>query len=62
MWRDIGLGDWLFEIDASTGEQIAERVVSMHRDPKGTRATLDKARQSAIASDRRMLEVLAAQL
>jgi hypothetical protein len=62
MWRDIGLDEWLFEIDDSTGEQIAERVVSMHRDPAGTRNTVERARETALARDRRMIDTLAAQL
>lgn len=62
MWRDVGLGEWLFEIDASTGEQIAERLVSMHRNPDRTRSTTERARTLALARGRRMLEILAAQL
>jgi polysaccharide pyruvyl transferase WcaK-like protein len=62
MWRDVGLGEWLFEIDAATGEQIAERLVSMHRDPDRTRKTVEQARTFAAASDRRMIETLSARL
>ena len=62
MWRDVGLGEWLFEIDASTGEQIAERLVSMHRHADRTRATLAGAQTRAMDRDRRMIETLAAQL
>lgn len=38
MWRDIGLGDWSFEIDAATGKEIGERVVSIGRDLPAARA------------------------
>lgn len=62
MWRDIGLGEWLFEIDESTGEEIAARLVSMHRDPQRTEALATRAREFASARDRAMIESLAAQL
>ncbi|MBI3855182.1 MAG: polysaccharide pyruvyl transferase family protein [Planctomycetes bacterium] len=62
MWADLGLGDWLFEIDAAGGDQIAERLLSIQRDPARTQATLSKARDFAIARDRAMMETLAAQL
>lgn len=32
MWRDIGLKDWIFEIDEAKGEEIAARVLSIHDD------------------------------
>ena len=30
MWNDIGLGDWFFEIEQSTGAGIAKRVLEIH--------------------------------
>jgi hypothetical protein len=62
MWRDIGLGEWLFEIDGSTGEDIAARLVSMHRDPGSTGAQVTRAKEFASARDRAMIEALAAHL
>lgn len=44
MWYDIGLADWVFEIDQSTGTQIAERLVQAGRDLPTARAIADKAR------------------
>ena len=35
MWRDVGLGDWLFEVEPATGEQIAARLLEVHQDPGG---------------------------
>jgi polysaccharide pyruvyl transferase WcaK-like protein len=46
MWRDIGLSEWTFEIDDSTGDQIAQRLVEIGSD-------LPTARQKA----QRSLEV-----
>ena len=62
MWRDIGLGEWLFEIDASTGEQIADRLLSLHRDSDRTRAAVARAREATMSRDRKMIDTLAAQL
>ncbi len=32
MFRDLGLGDNLFDIDATPAEQISRRVLALHRD------------------------------
>jgi hypothetical protein len=45
MWRDIGLNDWIFEIDQTTGEQIAERVVTLGKNPEAARAKVKQAMQ-----------------
>ena len=47
MWYDLGMKDWVFEIDASTGKQIAERVVSIGRDLPAARLAAAKARDLA---------------
>ena len=30
MWNDLGLGDWYFEVESTTGRDIAERLFSIH--------------------------------
>jgi hypothetical protein len=47
MWRDIGLAEWIFEIDDSTGAQIADRVIGIQRDLPAARARTAKARTFA---------------
>jgi polysaccharide pyruvyl transferase WcaK-like protein len=47
MWRDIGLDSWIFEIDNSTGAQIASRTLELARDLPAARATAAKARAYA---------------
>jgi len=32
MWRDVGLNDWIFEIDDTTGEQVAARLTEIGKD------------------------------
>lgn len=55
MWRDVGLDQWIFEIDDATGEQIAERVVEIGRDLPAARQAADKARKFA---DERMAAMI----
>jgi polysaccharide pyruvyl transferase WcaK-like protein len=45
MWRDIGLKQWIFEIDDSTGEQIGSRAVEIGRDLTVARSIVEKARK-----------------
>lgn len=47
MWRDVGLGPWLFEIEHSTGAEIAARAVEIGRDLPAARKTAGKARDFA---------------
>ncbi len=47
MWRDIGRNDWLFEIDQSTGAQIAECIVKIGRDLPAARVLAAEARTTA---------------
>jgi hypothetical protein len=60
MWRDVGLGDWLFEIDAATGDQVAARLLSLHREAGRTRATIARARRFVADRGRAMMDALAA--
>jgi polysaccharide pyruvyl transferase WcaK-like protein len=62
MWRDVGLKDWLFEIDDTTGEQIAERLLTISKDADGTAATVAKAREFTSARGKAMMQALAASL
>lgn len=47
MWYDLKLNDWVFEIDETTGAQIAARLVQIGRDLPAARATAGKARSYA---------------
>lgn len=45
MWRDIGLGDWLFDMDTPTDvAKIVPTVLAMAKDPKAAKAKVAKAR------------------
>jgi len=49
MWRDIGLARWLFEIDSSSGREIAARLVEIGTDLPAARAQVAQARAFAHA-------------
>ncbi len=44
MWRDIGLGDWLFDLDVEPdGRRITEAVLAIARNPAAARAKVEAA-------------------
>ncbi len=47
MWRDVGLDQWIFEIDDTNGQQIAERILEIGSDLPAARNTAAKARKFA---------------
>ncbi|MFM2166366.1 MAG: hypothetical protein RIS79_737, partial [Verrucomicrobiota bacterium] len=45
MWRDIGLCDWLFDLDKEDElARVADTVLAMAKDPEGSKAKAAKAR------------------
>ena len=57
MWYDLKMNDWIFEIDDTTGAQIAARLVQIGRDLPAARAVAAKARAY---SHERMAAMIAA--
>jgi polysaccharide pyruvyl transferase WcaK-like protein len=47
MWRDIGLKNWIFEIDDTPGSAISERIVKIGQDLKQARVQAAEARDFA---------------
>jgi polysaccharide pyruvyl transferase WcaK-like protein len=46
MWRDIGLGDWLFDLDVpAESASVASAVLALARDPAAARARAAAARE-----------------
>jgi polysaccharide pyruvyl transferase WcaK-like protein len=37
MWKDVGLGDWFFEVDTTSGDELARTVLGMHANPAAAR-------------------------
>ena len=60
MWRDIGLGDWLFDLDVETDvRRIVPAVVDLARDPAAARARMAKARQFVLDRQRETMAIVA---
>lgn len=56
MWRDIGLDDWLFDLDQPDQyEQIVPTVVEMAKDPVAAKAKAEKAR--AVVLEKQQMEM-----
>ena len=47
MWRDVGLDRWIFEIDDTTGDQVAARLVEIGKDLPAARTKAETARKLA---------------
>jgi polysaccharide pyruvyl transferase WcaK-like protein len=63
MWRDIGLGDWLFDLDnPSDHQRIQPAVLEMATDPETARAKAAEARAFVQQRQRHMCEVLRTEL
>jgi len=43
MWRDVGLSPWIFEIEHSSGPEIASRLVQIGQNLAGARALAEQA-------------------
>ena len=63
MWRTIGLGDWLFDMDvAADKEKVAPAVLALAKDPAAARAKADQARAVVERYQRDTMAVVARQL
>ncbi len=57
MWTDLKMNDWVFEIDETTGTQIAQRLVQMGQDLPAARTAATAAR---VYAQERMAHMIAA--
>jgi len=63
MWRDIGLGDWLFDLDREEDRQkVVSAVVAMAKDPSGARTKAEKAQQFVVQRQQATMAMLKKQL
>jgi hypothetical protein len=59
MWRDIGLGDWLFDLDEQRdGASITEALLGIARDPEAARAKVARAMDFVHERQKASMEVL----
>lgn len=62
MWRDVGLGDWLFEVEATRGEDLARAVLAIHEDRAAARAKVEMAQVHTRARLEAMMKAVASAL
>jgi hypothetical protein len=63
MWRTIGLGDWLFDLDVEADKKkVAPAVLAMAKDPAAARAKAEKARALVERYQRDTMAVVARHL
>jgi hypothetical protein len=59
MWRDIGLGDWLFDLDRDDDRRnLPDAVLAMAADPAAARARAAKAREFVRQRQRETMAVV----
>jgi hypothetical protein len=59
MWRDIGLGDWLFDLDnADDYKRIAPTILALAMDPAAAKEKAATARGFVVVRQTRQLAVL----
>lgn len=62
MWRTIGLGDWLFNMDVEADKKkVAPAVLALAKDPAAARAKAAKARTLVESYQQKTMAVLARQ-
>ena len=59
MWRDIGLGEWLFDMDQEEEiPRILPAVLAMAKDPSAARVKAEKARNFVQQRHRETMAIL----
>jgi polysaccharide pyruvyl transferase WcaK-like protein len=59
MWHDIGLGDWLFDLDSEDDiKRVVPTVLAFAKDPATAKAKITKARAFVQQRQRETMEVL----
>jgi len=63
MWRDVGLGDWLFDLDIEADvRRVVPAVLALAKDPAAARIKVAKARQLVLERQRETMEIVARNL
>lgn len=63
MWRDIGLNDWLFDLDKEDElARVADTVLAMAKDPAGSKAKAAKAREFVMGRFAKSMQVVGSHL
>jgi hypothetical protein len=63
MWRDIGLGDWLFDFDQEADiARYVPTVLAMAKNPAAARAKIVRARKFVVQRQRATMQILQREL
>ncbi len=57
MYRDIGAGEWLFEVDETNGAQLWSKLEAIHRDPVAARAKVKSIMTFVADRQKHMVDV-----
>lgn len=58
MFHDVGVSDWIFEVDETSGAELWSRLEQIHRDPAGARAKVRKVMAGVDKLQERMVNAL----
>ncbi len=58
MWKDVGLGDWYFEIEQASGAAIAARVLEIAGNPSKANAKVAEAVRFARAKQAETMQTV----
>jgi hypothetical protein len=59
MWRDIGLGEWLFDLDKEEElQRVVPAVLAMAKDPAAAKAKAEKAREFVMQKQKDTMAVV----
>jgi hypothetical protein len=60
MYRDLGMDDWFFEIEETSGAELWSRLEPIHRDPARARAKVKEIYAGAARLQKRMVDAVRA--
>lgn len=60
MYRDFGAGEWLFEVDETSGEQLWSSLETIHRNPAAAREKVKSIMSTVDGLQKRMVAALRA--
>jgi polysaccharide pyruvyl transferase WcaK-like protein len=58
MYRDIGAGEWFFEIDETSGDELWSKLESIHRNPAAARDKVKSMMAFVVQRQRRMVDAV----
>ncbi|MDP0501852.1 MAG: polysaccharide pyruvyl transferase family protein [Verrucomicrobiota bacterium JB022] len=58
MWNDIGLSDWMFDIDEASSDDIVQTLFEMHRDPTQAQQKLAEAMKIVEERQRKSMAIV----